>query len=136
MERFGTTAARGSAGDPTFGGAELRIYNSSGLTPDVFQTALPAFGWSVIGPVSAPKGYRFTSTSGPIQRVTVKHHRVVIRGGRAALGYTLNEPAQGSVALRLTMGTGVEWCADGTAPKIDRAAKFRVKNARAPPACP
>ena len=128
--------ARGSAGDPTFGGADLVVRNSSGLTPDDFVTTLPAAGWSVIGAANAPKGYRFASTTGPVQRVTFKNHRIVIRGGRAAFGYTLDEAAQGSVALRLRLGSGNIWCTDAGAPKTDRAGKFKVKNAPAPPACP
>jgi DNA-binding beta-propeller fold protein YncE len=128
--------ARGSAGDPTFGGADLVVRNSSGLTPDDFVTTLPAAGWSVIGAANAPKGYRFASTTGPIQRVTLKNHRIIIRGGRAAFGYTLDEAAQGSVALRLRLGSGNIWCTDAGAPKTDRAGKFKVKNAPAPPACP
>jgi DNA-binding beta-propeller fold protein YncE len=128
--------ARGSAGDPTFGGADLVVRNSAGLTPDDFVATLPAAGWSVIGAATAPKGYRFASATGPIQRVTLKNHRLVIRGGRAAFGYTLDEAAQGSVALRLRLGTGNSWCTDAGAPKTDRAGKFKVKNAPAPPACP
>ncbi len=127
---------RASAGDPTFGGADLVIRNSSGRAPDDFTATLPAAGWSVIGAANAPKGYRFTAGTGPIQRVTLRNHRIVIRGGRAAFGYTLNEAAQGSVALRLRLGSGNIWCTDAGAPKTDRAGKFKVKNAPAPPACP
>jgi len=111
------------------------VRNSAGLTPDDFVTTLPAAGWSVVGAANAPKGYRFASATGPIQRVTLKNHRIVIRGGRAAFGYTLDEAAQGSVALRLRLGSGNIWCTDAGAPKTDRAGKFKVKNAPAPPAC-
>jgi hypothetical protein len=90
----------------------------------------------VIGAASSPKGYRFTSSNGPIQRVTLKNHRLVIRGGRGAFGYTLNEPAQGSVTLRLRLGSGNIWCTVAGAPKIDRAGRFKVKNAAPPLACP
>ena len=128
--------ARASGGDPTFGGADLVIRNSSGLAPDDFVATLPAAGWSVIGAANSPKGYRFTASSGPIQRVTLKNHRLVIRGGRGALGYTLNEPAQGSVTLRLRLGSGNIWCTVANAPKIDRAGRFKVKNAAPPLACP
>ena len=68
--------------------------------------------------------------------VTLKNHRLVIRGGRAALGYTLNEPAQGRVTLRLRLGSGNIWCTLAGAPKIDRAGRFKVKNAAPPLACP
>jgi DNA-binding beta-propeller fold protein YncE len=128
--------ARGSGGDPTFAGASLTIYNASGLTTDSFQVTLNAAGWAAVGPSAAPKGYRFTSLAGGIQRVMVKNHRIVIRGGKAAFGYTLDEAAQGSVAVRLQLGNGDIWCAAGDPPKVDRAGKFQARATLAPAACP
>ena len=131
---------RNSAGDPTMGGADITVYNSSGLTSDTFHTTLPAAGWAFIGAPLTPKGYRFTSLSGAILRVTVKNHHIVVRGGKAAFGYTLNETAQGSVAIRLRLGTGDVWCTEAgrppNPPKIDRAGKFQAKSTPAPLACP
>ena len=71
--------------------------------------------------------------------MTVKNHRIVIRGGRAAFGYTLDEAAQGSVALRLQLGaatSGARTPVGRRTPKVDRAGKFQAKGAPAPPACP
>ena len=132
--------ARNSPGDPTMGGAVITVYNSSGLAPDTFQMTLPAAGWAPIGPSATPKGYRFTSLSGGILRVTVKSHRIVVHGGKAAFGYTLDEAAQGSVALRLQLGSGNVWCAEAgrppSTPRVDRPGKFQAKAAPAPSACP
>jgi hypothetical protein len=128
--------ARNSPGDPTMNGAVLRVYNSAGLAPDDFQVSLPAAGWAHIGPSATPKGYRFSSLSGPVQRVTVKNGRIVVRGGKAALGYTLDEASQGSVAMRLQLGSGSLWCANAGSPRIDRPGKFQAKAAPAPSTCP
>lgn len=130
----------GSPGDPLLAGGTLTIYNSSGLASDSVVVPLPAASWQLLGSTTTPKGYRFTST-GPIQRLTVKGNRITIRGGKAALGYTLDEAVQGSVALRLTLGAGPTWCAEaGRAPyaaKIDRPGRFQAtKKTPAPPACP
>jgi DNA-binding beta-propeller fold protein YncE len=132
--------ARGAAGDPTAHGAVLRVFNSEGLTPDTFEATLPADGWRPIGSGATPKGYRFTSASGPIQRVTVKAHRIAVRGGSAAFPYTLDEPFQGSVAVRLRLGQDVTWCAESRPPyfpKPDHPGKFAARpNTPPPAACP
>ena len=131
---------RGTPGDPTLNGAQITIYNSSGAAPDSFQTTLPAAQWSVIGSGATPKGYRFGALNGGILRVTVKNHRIVVRGGKAAFGYTLDEATQGSVAMRLQLGAGDIWCAEAgrppSTPKIDRPGKFQAKSAPPPAACP
>jgi hypothetical protein len=85
----------GTPGDPTLGGASLTVYNSSG-TGEKFPLPLPASGWTVNA-----KGYRFraASSTDAIQRVTVKHDSVRIRGGRDQFLYSLNEVSQGSIAV-------------------------------------
>ena len=64
----------GGNGDPTAGGATLRIYNAMGTTTDDVTIDLPASGWTVLGSPTRPQGYRFTGPStGPIRRVVVKN---------------------------------------------------------------
>jgi len=130
----------GSVGDPTLAGAALALYNSSGRSADIVQVTMPAAGWAAIGSGGTLKGYRYTSNSGAIRRATVKGHRIVLRGGRKWLTYTLDEPAQGSIALRLTLGTGTTWCAEGgRAPftKRDRPGRFETaEDTPAPSVCP
>jgi hypothetical protein len=53
--------------------------------------------------------------NGPVARVTVSADSISIRGGKSNLSYTLNEAAQGRVAVRLLLGTGAGWCADAPA---------------------
>jgi sugar lactone lactonase YvrE len=104
--------APGSAGDPTANGAVVTVYNAAGSGERVTVT-LPASGWKLLGSPSAPKGYRFGGADGtfPISRVIVKADQVKVKGGRENWAYTLDEPSQGRVAVRLQLGGGPTWCA-------------------------
>ena len=42
----------------------------------------------------------------------VQADKIVVKGGRATFGYTLDEPSQGRVAVRVVLGGNVGWCAD------------------------
>ena len=101
----------GDAADPTVAGATLRVYNASGSGEEVAVT-LPASGWLPQG----SSGYRYRGAStDPVQSVTVKADQISIRGGKDAWGYTLNEPSQGRIAVRLSFGASLDWCAEATA---------------------
>jgi DNA-binding beta-propeller fold protein YncE len=139
--------AAGSIGDPTTGGAQLTVYNSAGLTDDVVVVELPAGGWSPIGKGTL-KGWRYKSTdpAGPIKTVVVKSDSISVKGGKAGWTYSLDEPAQGRVAVRLRLGTLDGWCADapartrGTPPssaKYDQPNLFKAApKSPAPASCP
>ena len=107
----------GSSGDPRgAAGATLTVYNSNpvpGSPTDDYVIALPSTGWTALG-AGTVTGYLFRGTdpNGPISRITVKADSITIRGGRANWPYTLNEPSQGRVALRLKLGNATPWCAD------------------------
>ena len=61
------------------------------------------------------KSYRFTGPSdGPIKRVVVGGDRITVKGGKALFAYTLDEPAQGSVAVQLALGDDCGWQRGGT----------------------
>jgi YVTN family beta-propeller protein len=137
----------GSPGDPTIGGATLTVYNAAGLTPDVVTVNLPASGWSPIGNATVPSGWRFRGDAGAaIRTVMVKGDRIVLRGGKAAWSYSLDEPSQGRVAVRLQLGSDRGWCAAtaatpvGNPPstaKTDRPGLFKApKGSDAPAGCP
>src|SRR6185503_11826973 len=98
----------------------------------------PQSGWSAIGDASQPKGYRFGDDTGPIAKLTVLKDKLQIKGGDVAWAYTLDEPAQGAVALRLRLGTGVVWCAAAPGdPDKDEVDKFAAeRNAPPPFSCP
>ena len=107
--------APGSNGDPTLNGAELIVYNAAGLTTD--SVAIPLLsGWTPIGKAPNIKGWRFKSTdsSSGVSSVEVQADKISVKGGTGAFGYTLDEPSQGSVGVRLLLGPG-GWCADGPA---------------------
>jgi len=111
--------ADGSGGDPRTGGGTLRVYNSDsgpGMPTDDVTVDLAAGLWSALG--SSPiTGYRYDNPdpNGPIKRVMVKADRIQVKGGKANWSYTLDEDAQGRVAVRLTLGSGAAWCAETTA---------------------
>jgi DNA-binding beta-propeller fold protein YncE len=133
----------GGAGDPTLGGATLVVYNSNpapGSPTDEVTVALPAPQWSALGKNTfAGWIFRDPAPGAPIKRIKVKQDRISVRGGQAAWGYTLDEPSQGRVAVRLTLGT-TGWCAaapaklSGTGDKVDKfVAQPRTP---APSSCP
>jgi len=125
-----------STGDPTQNGGELVVYDSAGLTPDVARIALPVTGWKQLGKTTL-HGYRFSArgVSAPISRIVVTADKIVIHGGGAAFAYTLNEAAQGRIAVRLQLGTGVTWCADAPG-ATDVLGSFKAAASSAPASCP
>jgi hypothetical protein len=132
----------GTGGDPTpggatGGGATITVYNSNGSGETTPPLPLPAAGWTLTS-----KGYRFkaAATTDPIQRVTIKADSIRVRGRGASFTYTLNEPSQTSIAVRLRLGSGTTWCANSPA-KVggtnDVTGKFVGQTkAPAPGVCP
>jgi hypothetical protein len=138
----------GSEGDPTpagvsGGGAVLEIYDSSGSGERV-TIPLPADRWGRDGDPAGSFRYQFSGDA-PIWKVYLKNDKISIRGGKAAFGYTLDELAQGSIAVRLTLGTGITWCTNalprtsGSPPSsanYDRPGRFVSLNPILPVSCP
>lgn len=144
--------ARATAGDPTpggsaGGGAVLEVYNTNGSGEKV-TVVLPASGWSSIDDAQTPRGYKYKSASSTaaITRITVRGNLLRIRGGKSSWGYTLNEPSQVRMAVRMTMGNGFRWCTETTAKTSgnppstasnDRVDKFvGARRVPAPAVCP
>ena len=73
-----------------------------------------------------------------VTRVVLKGDLLKVKAQGAAWGYTLDEPTQGSIALRFTTGSGPTWCADAPAkPGRDEPDSFvSEKDAAAPSVCP
>ena len=126
--------ALGSAGDPTIGGATFTVYDTAG-SGEAFSIDLPASGWHWNGSL-----YTFVDPNGPILRVYVRPYKLYVRGGGAGWGYTLDEPSQGRIGVRLRFGAGIEWCADAPAlppaSTYDRQDKFWSAKTSAPGTCP
>ena len=100
----------GSAGDPTTAGATLRIVNPTTLETATFT--LPAAGWSVVG----AGGYSYRDnlgTFGPCgsARATPGRLKASCAGRRGPIGFNLDEPSQGGLAVSLTLGGAAAQCA-------------------------
>jgi len=113
--------ARGASGDPTTsggggGGALLEIYNAAG-TGEKVVIALPASGWFAEDGSPQPGGYRYVAHTrdDPVKRLAVRANHIRLRAGGASFAYTLDEPEQGAIALRLRLGTALPWCASAPA---------------------
>ena len=142
--------APGGQNDPRTGGATLTVYNSNpapGSPTDMVTVPLAAANWKAIGSASI-SGYRYTGPdpSGPVKTIVLKNDSLTIRGGKANWSYTLDEPAQGRIAVRLTLNTGAGWCADAPAKltgnppsyaSTDKQDKFIAQpSTPAPTSCP
>lgn len=135
--------------DPIADGVTLQLYNASGSGESVCLP-LPGAGWRLVGRPSQPS-YRYVDAAfanGPCKVGTVKHGtllKVSCAAKVSPIGYSLDEPMQGTLALRFTSG-GATWCAvfggrvrrdSGTDPPVAGGrGQFSAKDAPAPPACP
>jgi YVTN family beta-propeller protein len=138
--------APGSAADPTLNGGRVVVYNSAGQTPDVADLALGQANWQRLGSVAAPRGWLYRNAGGPITKVVLRRDVIVVKGRGPLFPYTLDEPAQGRVAVSLELGLAASWCADapaktsGTPPSTaanDTVDRFLAQpNSPAPVACP
>jgi YVTN family beta-propeller protein len=137
-------AAWGSAGDPTTagpsGGATLTVYNASGSGEKVVVD-LPAANWRALGSAANQRGYRYSDRQrlvGPISSATItRAGKLSLTGKGPAWLYTLNEPAQGTVAVRLQLGAGAVWCTVFPAGSADAIDEFiGARNLPIPASCP
>ncbi len=137
--------------DPVADGASVQLYNANG-SGESLCIALPSVGgsWRLSGPPSRPK-YRYkdaVSAHGPCKAAAIAMGsgiKVSCNAKRAPLAYSLDEPSQGALAVRITSGA-TTWCAtfggrvvrdSGTAPPIAGGrGQFSAKDAPAPAACP
>ena len=131
----------GSVADPTIYGAILHVYNSTGQTADRVAIPLPAAGWQVAGVPGTPVEYVFSAPPGaPITRITLRSKVITISGGGPLFGFSLNEPAQGGVAVKLVLGDDTGWCADARprpSGRNDAVDYFAAQSTSRPPVvCP
>ena len=144
-----TVPAWDGPGDPTqggqAGGALLTVSNADG-TGEHVAVGLPARNWRRLGSAAHPRGYLYEDRAradGPITRVVVdRRGTIAVRGGGPGWGYTLDEPAQGRIAVRLRLGRGEVWCTTFTARSRrsggdDRPGRFVGARQSTPPSdCP
>lgn len=134
----------GGPGDPTIHGATLTVYNAAG-SGEVYTVDLPAEEWYRTGSGDTPPRWIYAAGS-PIWRVKLKAPAITVQGGKAEWGYSLDEPSQGLLAVRLTLGSAITWCGvpraetRGNPPsseRFDRRDLYRAERRGAPPdACP
>ena len=125
----------------------FEVYNTNGSGEKV-SVVLPASGWTALDDAQTPRGYKYKSalSTDAITRVLVRGNLLRVRGGKSNWSYTLDEPTQGRVAVRLTLGGALRWCAEapakasGSPPSTasyDRVDKFVGARGAQPPAlCP
>jgi hypothetical protein len=107
---------------------------------------LPVANWTALGSPTNQRGYRYADRArlaGPINRVSVtRSGSISLAGGGATWPYTLDEPSQGAVAVRLRLGGRETWCtvfpptphAAGANDTVDRY--VGAPNLPIPTACP
>ncbi|MCI0636515.1 MAG: hypothetical protein L0206_21740, partial [Actinobacteria bacterium] len=134
--------AEGGPSDPRSVNSYVAVFNAAGLTSDHEAVSLDLGKWTL----RAPGRYRYRGDDfSAIKRIDVGPDRITIKGGRGNWEYTLDEPAQGRIAVVLGMGEQT-WCAEapaklsGSPPSTatnDRVDKFvSQSNAPAPASCP
>ncbi|HJQ84944.1 MAG TPA: S8 family serine peptidase, partial [Candidatus Binatia bacterium] len=106
--------------DPRYAGGFIRFYNSApGGAADDFGVVLEPEGWTASN-TGFPVRYRYrrTDRGKPILKVDVRSNKLTVKGGGPSFLYTLDEPSQGRVAMRLQLGNHPPWCADAPARAI------------------
>jgi len=99
-------------GDPRRSGAVLEVFNAA-AGGETARVVLPAAGWHLLGSTTKPKGFTFTGgPDDPIRTVRLQADTLIVKGGDESWCYTLEEPAQGRIGVRLAFGDGAEWCLD------------------------
>jgi len=101
-------APSGTAQDPTVGGARLELFNDA--TGERALIALPAGHWRALGAPAGSKGYKYKDAdhlAGPCGAALLKPGKSLKAKCRgAAIGFTLNEPAQTGLRAALRLGAG------------------------------
>jgi hypothetical protein len=116
---------------PTVAGATLTITGAGG---DAASFDLPAPGWVADQQATSFK-FKNTAPGGPspVKTATFKSNRMIKVTARAS-GITLDEPAQGTVSISLTIGGDV-YCSQCTAARRDQTGRFMATRCPAPASC-
>ncbi|MEW6269461.1 MAG: S8 family serine peptidase [Thermodesulfobacteriota bacterium] len=137
----GSSIAPPSSGsDPRLVGAVLQVVNP--VTSEQDSLALPAGKWVGLGIPEGSAGYRYLDAAGVCTRVVIKQGRLTASCRGAGIGFTLDEPQQGALALKLVSGD-VSYCMvfGGTVKKDTPAVAggsgtFNAVDAPPPDSCP
>src|SRR3989442_5056512 len=124
---------RSPSADPMRVGAILEIVNP--ISGEAATFDLPPAGWSTL---AATGFYRFVNPAAPAGISSVRF--AVIRSGSSiqvvarATGITLDEPAQGTLGVILTVGSD-RYCSTCNAPSRDEPGRFVANRCAVPVAC-
>jgi len=140
-DRLAVLPALGTSADPTAGGATVTLLNPTTTESAVYP--LPASGWAPRGSDAGTlRGYTYkdrSSANGPCTSVklTTSGLKIVCKG---ALGFTLDEPSQGSLAVFLALGQARQCMEFGgdvrrDDPVSSGRGQFTARNAPRPAAC-
>ena len=132
-----TCAAPGTPGDPRTGGALLYLVNPA--TGETGLIRLPASRWTGLGTPPGVTGYRYRDAGredGPCSTVYLKPHDLRATCDGSRIDFTLDEPAQGSLGVRLTTGPAAYCMFFGGVVTQDTPGTFKAVGAPAPGSCP
>lgn len=128
----------GTGGDPTFTGATVVIRNPA--SGENMSVSFPPINWKGTGKPPGVKGYTYKVKGDPCS-LSMKTGAWQFACAGSSITYTLDEPSQGEIFVKLTIGTEASCVRfGGTVGKdLPNAGKkggvFQAKNAPAPATC-
>jgi hypothetical protein len=118
---------------PTVAGALLTITNPT--TGETATLSMPASGWT-----ESSKGFAYSDPRhalGPVKRAFLRARRLAkVLASGSGIGFTLDEPSQGSLGVVLTTGSRSYCTLFGGTVRTDRFDRFIAVRAPAPAMCP
>ncbi len=139
--KIGTDLDVGLGADPRLGGGALELRNP--VTGELSSFPLPASGWTAREGAKGLDYYSYRDrkrVAGPCTSIAIKGGSLKATCKGEQIGFTLDEPSQGSLALRLTTGTGARarrYCLEfGGDVSQDGPGSFRARGSDAPSVCP
>jgi outer membrane protein assembly factor BamB len=133
----------GGSFDPRLVGATFTLTNPT--TAETMSTTLVATNWKGLGNPPGVTGYTYTDKKpleGPCKSAKLKNGQWQVLCGGDQISFSLDEPSQGSLGAKLTIGTASSCVLFGGTVKKDVQAvgktlgAFEAQDAPAPAACP
>jgi hypothetical protein len=134
--------APGTSADPTLTGGRVVVENPT--TGETMTIDLPAENWTGLGKHPGSRGYRYKDPEGTCRSALLRRGTVKVKCKGQALAFSLDEPEQGSLAVRLSTGNDVNRyavhfggsIAHDRPATLKRAGLFKASDAPASEECP